>query len=516
MTYIKLIFFWLLLFSASVSYGQQPDSVIVLKQVEIIATRILEKQTETRSTQVIKKAVLKTYSTSTLNDLLSKNTNITINQYGTSGLSSVSMRGGNANHTAVLWNGFNIQDPLNGEFNLSLSTIGIIDEISINYGGASALFGSGAVGGTISLANKAKYDSKFGIGVQQSFGSFGKQNSIANISYGTKKLYLKTRVFYSYIENDFEYENRAKKDYPIETLQNSAVKQYGILQEAYYKINYKNELNAQVWYQNNYSEIAPNMTISNGFATQYDEFLRIATSYKRKGEKIDLEVRNGFFTSKLNFIKPEINLDATHTALNNITEAIVNYKLNKKNLVLLGTNNNYIISQSDNFNKTESLNKIAFFISHKFHIKNKFFITSNIRTEAVNTAFKPITYGLKAEYYINKQFSANTNISKNYRTPNFNDLYWMGPYAKGNSQLKDEDGYSMDLGINHRINKEKFSIETNLTSYYSKFSNLIHWQSEGTIWSPQNKKLVVSKGIEFRTNSSIKITKNLLTFININ
>jgi len=246
MTFIKIFVFYVLLLLLSVeALAQESDSIIILHQVEVKSSRILEKQSQTRSTQTIEKVELIRYSTATLNDLLSNNTNITINQYGVSGISSVSMRGGNANHTAILWNGFNLQDPLNGEFNLGLSTISIIDEIDINYGGNSALYGSGAVGGTIKLNNKADYYSGLSAGIQQSFGSFGQQSSLADISYGTKKLFLRTRIFYSATENDFEYVNFAKKDHPIDTLERAAVKHYGFLQELYYKINEKNVFNTQ-------------------------------------------------------------------------------------------------------------------------------------------------------------------------------------------------------------------------------------------------------------------------------
>ncbi len=514
MSFYKLVFVLLIL-----SFGakaQQQDTVINLTQVEVKAKRILERQTKNQSTQQIKKAELKKYSTKDLAALLSTNANITINQYGASGLSSVSMRGGNANHTAVLWNGFNIQDPLNGEFNLALATVNLIDEIDINYGGNSALFGSGAVGGSIQLNNRTIYNSKLKLGFQQSIGSFGKTTSLANISYGSKKLFLRTRIFYSKIENNFEYANYAKKNHPIDTLKNSEVEQYGILQEVGYIINKRNKLSSQFWYQDNSRGIAPNMTVSDGYAKQYDDFFRAAIAYNRKGDKLDLEIRNGIFFTNLNFIKPEINIDAHHKSFNNITEVIAKYKFSKSNSALFGLNNNYIKAESDNFSQTESLNKTAAFLSYKFNLYHKFNFTANLRAELVETLVKPPTYGIEAEYFFTYNFSINSKISKNYRTPNFNDLYWTGAYAKGNPKLKDESGYSTDLGINYIINKKKLLFKINITTYYNQFSNLIQWVPEGNIWTPENKKLVETKGIELRISNKYKINDNLSSFINLN
>ncbi len=516
MSFYKLLFIWIILLISFEAYAQETDSIIILKQTEVKAFRIKDNQATTRSTQQIKKIALTTYSTNTLNDLLSKNTNITINQYGVSGLSSVSMRGGNANHTAVLWNGFNLQDPLNGEFNLSLSSVNIIDKINIHYGGNSALFGSGAVGGIIQLSNKAYYNSGIKVSAQQSFGSFGKQTSLFDMSYGTHKLFLRTRVFYSSIKNDFEYVNFAKNDHPIDTLKRAAIKQYGFLQEAYYKINKKHSFNTQFWYQNNYREIPPNMTVTDGYSTQYDEFSRLAFAYNKKGEKLDLEIRNGLFLSKINYIKPDIILNVHHSSLNNVTEGIVNYRLTKHNSFLFGINNNYIKGESDNFIQAEILNKTAIFLSYKLEIKNKVLLTANIRKEVVNAVFKPITYGVKAEYFITKSLVISSNLSKNYRTPNFNDLFWIGAYARGNPDLKDEDGFSADLGLNQRINTNKLDLECNISAYYSKFSNLIKWQPIGDIWIPQNKKMVTTKGLEVRLNTKYQFTNTTIGFFNIN
>jgi len=516
MPYFKQLLIWIVILTGYRAYAQLPDSIIVLKQVEIRASRILEKQSSTRSTQKIDTFTLKTYSTNSINELLSKSTNITINQYGASGLSSVSMRGGNANHTAVLWNGFNIQDPLNGEFNLALSTVNIIDEMSINYGGNSALYGSGAVGGSIELSNKALYNSGFKASISQSIGSFGKLSTMGKISYGNEKLFIRTRLFRSSIKNDFEYKNFAKNGFPMDTLKNSAIEQYGLLQEVNYKITKKQEISAQIWLQNNERELAPNMTVTNGYAKQYDKSYRMATTWNRKSQKLDLEVKNGAFYSQIQYISPDINLDVIHTSFNNITDAIANYKFTKKHSTLFGINNNYVQAESDNFNNIEKLNKTAFFLSYKFDLKNKILLTSNVRSETVNSDFKPLTYGLKFEYIILKKLSINTNISKNYRTPNFNDLYWIGAYAKGNPDLEDEEGMSADLGLNYEIAFDKLSINTNITGYYSQFNNLIHWQPQGNFWTPENKKLVKTKGIEFRLQSAYGITKNMSLFLNAN
>ncbi len=60
-------------------------------------------------------------------------------------------------HTAILWNGFNIQNAMLGQTDLSLLPAVFFDEVEIEYGGSSAVWGSGAVAGSIHLNNRAGF-----------------------------------------------------------------------------------------------------------------------------------------------------------------------------------------------------------------------------------------------------------------------------------------------------------------------------------------------------------------------
>ena len=58
-------------------------------------------------------------------DFLQNNTPLSIKAYGT-GLATVSMRGTGSSHTAIVWNGFSIQNALNGLVDLPLNEMGEI------------------------------------------------------------------------------------------------------------------------------------------------------------------------------------------------------------------------------------------------------------------------------------------------------------------------------------------------------------------------------------------------------
>ncbi|MCC6370193.1 MAG: Plug domain-containing protein, partial [Bacteroidia bacterium] len=88
-----------------------------------------------------------------LADVLNFNSQVYIKSYGPGALASTALRGGNAAQTAVLWNGFNLQNAMLGQTDLSLLPSVLFENVEIEYGGSSSLWGSGAVGGSIRLNN---------------------------------------------------------------------------------------------------------------------------------------------------------------------------------------------------------------------------------------------------------------------------------------------------------------------------------------------------------------------------
>ena len=125
----------------------------------------------------------------TLSDLLAENNAINLKNYGPGELTTICLRGGSAYHTTVLWNGFTISSPLNGLTDLSLENNFFFDDVNILYGGASALWGSGAVSGSLQLNNRPAFNSGLKIITGISYGSFSNFNHHDRISWGSKKYY---------------------------------------------------------------------------------------------------------------------------------------------------------------------------------------------------------------------------------------------------------------------------------------------------------------------------------------
>ena len=505
---MKLKLLYILLSINSVCLLAQTDSSsILLMEVPVKST--LEKFTSETNVQTVDAATMTLKTTNSLADLLSQNTNVLIKSYGVSGLSTVSLRGGNANHTAVLWNGFNLQDPLNGAFNFALAPVSLVDNVSIKYGGSSAVYGGGALSGTIHLDNLPQFGSKFTSSFNYHLGSFGKQQILAKVGYGTKKWYTALKIFKNKTDNDFSFKNVGKAGFPIDTLENASMKQTGFLFENYYKFSNYQAISTQFWFQDNYREIPPNMISSGGGdALQKDKWYRLALNWHKKSEHFDWQARTGFFYSYLNYVKEDIALNATHKSFNNISELLLDYKAIKKSVISLGFNNNFTVAESDNFSYKPQLNKAALFVSLKSKLLKNTILSINSRSELVDKELKPITFGFFAKYDFTKWFSVQTNLSKNHRNPNFNDLYWSGAWADGNPDLLDENGYTADMSLAFDYKKEYFGLVANLSVYHNNIKQMIQWIPIENFWMPVNQKRVQSNGVELMTDTKISLSDN--------
>ena len=70
---------------------------------------------------------------------------------GVGSLAQVRMRGAQANHTLVLFDGFEVSDPVTGETDFGLLTALPASRIEVLRGEASSIYGSDAIGGVVDL-----------------------------------------------------------------------------------------------------------------------------------------------------------------------------------------------------------------------------------------------------------------------------------------------------------------------------------------------------------------------------
>ncbi len=482
------------------------DSVKQLPVLEISTSRLAAFSSGNK-TETLDSTLLNRYSTSNLADLLANESQVFIKSYGLGSLATTSFRGAGASHTAVLWNGFNLQSSMNGMLDLALVPANFLNDVKLQYGGAGALWGSGAVGGTIHLNNSNQFDKGISISATTSFGSFSDKQQQVSFEISKNRYVSTIQLFNHDAKNDFPFINTAQYNKPEQNQSNAELKQYGFLQENYFQITANQKLNTRFWYQYNDRNIPPSLTQNINVANQKDKTYRATTEWQRNSEKLILIARFAYFDEGLKFKDSLINENSKSRSKTAIAEAESRFSISKFDLINIGINNTYGEAEAADYLKNPSENRTALFGSYKIHSKkNTWNAVVSARQEFIKNKEIPLTSSVGIEGEFLKCFLIKGNVSKHYRLATFNDLYWIGIGAKGNPDLKPESGWAEEISLINKVHYKKIVWELSATVFNRIINNWIIWlPDQYNTWSPDNVLQVWSRGVEYKLNVNYSV-----------
>lgn len=495
MNFLKLfVFHWCVLLTLpGFTQLQDTDSIIHLQDIIITAKRQHDFSAGTK-TQIIDSLTMNRYHTYSLSTLLENESPLFIKSYGAGGLATSSFRGGSANHTAILWNGFNLNSPMNGQLDLSLIPNGFVNSVSIQHGGTSALWGSGAVGGIIHLNNDALFNKGITASVETSMGSFANYQENMQVEVSKTKWISSLKIFNNTAKNNFPYFNTQIIHSPKLRLSNAELRQHGFLAENYFRMNDRQKINIRFWYQNTDRNIPPIMLQTINKSTQKDESYRLTSEWQRVGEKAIYMARMALFDENLIYSDYAYNYQSVSHSQTMISEIESKIKLSKNHLLDVGLNYTFAQALSDAYPNKPKQNREAVFASYRVISANeKLQSVLSVREERMGNSFIPFTYSLGSDYEIFKWCMAKANVSRVYRIPAFNDLYWV---PGGNINLLPESGYCQELGVKHNSINSKINLSFEATVFNRNMDNWILWLPGSAYWSPQNIMKVWSRGME--------------------
>ena len=142
-----------LVFVSFTAWAQQPPE---LNEVVVTATRIDSPILEAPSfVTVISQKDIQESSATDLSGVLSEQSGVVVNDYGPQGQGkTVSIRGSTSSQVLVLVDGIRMNSSFDGSVDLSRIPMDSVDHVEVVQGGASSLWGTGAVGGVINVITK--------------------------------------------------------------------------------------------------------------------------------------------------------------------------------------------------------------------------------------------------------------------------------------------------------------------------------------------------------------------------
>jgi iron complex outermembrane receptor protein len=430
----------------------------------------------------------------TLANSLSNEPSLFFKNYGNEQLSTISFRGTTASQTAVLWNGININSPTLGQTDFSTVPMFLFDEVLIQYGAGSALVGTDAIGGSVSLNNKAIiFSKKISTMLYQQVGSFGRLATGIKFNGGNNKWHFSTNVFGFKIKNNFPYNSPAVGF--TKRQENAAVENEGIRQQIAYRINDVQQVSVEALYTHNFRQNQPTVTNTGANETIDNKALRLALHYDLSSMLGAMRVTLAHLGDEQEYTDDNSSVISTKqwVALLNVDK-----QLSDKLSVRWGGSTTRHEAQGDNYPSDLSESRYDAFTSLRYDLTTRWLLTANLRQTFYAKRYAPFSpsIGMQGLLYqtSNSHVSLRGQAARAFRIPTLNDRYWL---PVGNQNLEAEDAWQIETGINWEKKIAYAKIGAELGYYKTHTTNMIVWlPNENNNWAPINLQKVNINGIE--------------------
>ena len=518
--------------SLGLSAQQQKDSVaydLRLEEVQVVAQRIKHASEANAGAKVtfIEPELLQVNKTRSLAELLTDNSATYIKSMGTGALSTASFRGGSAAQTRVNWNGINITPPMSGVFDFSQYPVFFADNVNLYYGSSHVKSGTGAVSGSVNIFNDPDWGKGFS---GKAFGEYGSYNTYTGggqLNFAGERLASKTRVFYQHSDNDYKYMNKVLTNESFkEKREDADYSQYAVMQEGYWKINPYAQLTGIGWLQQGKRMLPqPLGIVGKTHEQQHEKNVRAYVGFDWTRGIHDLHIKGAWLYYRLDYDRWfDGGLFDSDGSINSSRswQGVADYSIAPLEELVINTTltythdrihaSSYIDVDSTKYTDGDfsypipepepalkhHRNVLSWQLSAQWtplswlQLHGQYMFEQNDRKN-VST----YSAGFATNFFDNT-FYLKGSVSYNYRFPSMNDLYWR---PGGNPDVKPEDGFSYDASIGYKNQVNTWlGLSAEVSGYLMYIDNWILWlPKDGNqwIWTPQNKRNVLSSGLEF-------------------
>lgn len=487
-----LLLLWLLPWEAM---AQTDTTVARLREVQIFGQQVKEYAAGSR-VETIDTAFLRLRNAANLGDILQSRSPLAVRTYGPGQLASVSFRGTAARHTAVLWNGLNINLPTLGQTDLSLIPVAANAEVALQHGGAGANYGSGAIGGTILLSSPPAWDNRLRASLQQDVGSYGHSFSNLHLAYSRGKVAGATGLYRGRADNNFPFRNVTRFGAPLERQENAGVQQQGFTQDLHYRLNDHTHLSVRGWYAENDAQAQPAMGSTHANARRDNQSLRLLGDLSGRRRSGTWSLKTAWFKDRMQYRTDNISSDTDVDTYQ--TQAEYAVRVGQKLRVKGGAEAQHFRALVDGYDQPVQENRASGFLLVRYDPTPRLDLSLNVRQGLVQGYNPPLTPSLGLNLRLRETqastLTAKGNLAQSYRVPTLNERFW----PTGDPDLKPESGRSLEAGLQHEHRTGSLQVSAEITGYSMWVDHWVNWEPSGPngAWSPRNIRQVQVQGAE--------------------
>ena len=488
----NFIFLPLVLIAATVipspvSAGEEEDAEVV----EIRAERVPEVSNCPSSLVTVVEAEDLGHGVVTTSDMVRAAPAVRIREHGGLGqFTTVGIRGAAPHQTLVTLDGVVLADPLGTGVDLSLVPSTFLDRLEVLRGPASALYGSGALGGVVNLVTREMEGRHYW--TRLSGGSFGSWllNAGGTFSVGSARFLavgsgLSTQGDFSFIDNQQTEYNPS--DDRLAIRKNNQAHRGGLLLKADWRLPSGASLRVTQQYAAMDRGVPGLLGVSRLHALHARESGWSGLLHLKGNVPLgDAAVTGGAWAmvSGRHFQDPEGELSGVPTDDRQEYETLGVFSS-----VLMPWQQKHTLRGRVEFSRTSLRDpdfsdprrwSLVGSVSAEFNWLDGRLVLfpligvaydSDADWQAIPTA--GIAYRLAGGLWV------KANFARAYRAPNFAELYWDGGYTQGNPDLSPENGWAFDAGLEWTPDKDWRLVAA---GFYTRIEDIIIFE---TLFDPQ-------------------------------
>ena len=466
------------------------QTVQPLDSITIKSSRIdLPFKENSRTISIITSETINESPATNLVELLQQEAGIDVRRQGIYGMQSdLYVRGGGFDQTLLLIDGIKVEDPQTGHHTLNIALpLEVIKRIEIIKGPAARIFGQNAFTGAINIVTKSNDSIKNNAGFQ--LGSYNQQHAAATLGtrVGTTGLMghasVNSSEGYRY-NTDFNNQNFFVKSSfntaanPIEVLATFSERKFGGNQ--FYAIDAKEQ-----YEETQSSLVGVSTTLQKGNLKLSPQL------YWKRNQDMYLYIRNNPSVYRNLHISNKIGgqINAAYSSNIGVTGFGVDLAKVEMESNRLGHRNRWMGT---------------LFVEHRFSfLDNALDVTPGVSVGYFSDFETNAFPGIDIGYTINEHFRVYTNAGYTYRTPTYNDLYYVGSRDEGNENLVPEEAISQELGLKYFGDK----ISATVAFFNRDSDNLIDYtkDNEADKWKSNNLTSLNTRGVEVQLSAPFKL-----------
>jgi outer membrane cobalamin receptor len=477
---------------------QAVGGTVTSETIVVSATRIPQAARDAGvSVTVVPRERIEELKAQNVGEVLKNVTDARLDCYGGMGArSELSLRGSTPQQVLLMVDGRPVNEASIGLADLATFPVDQVERIEVIRGPASVLYGAGAMAGVVNIITRDPPETL---------------RTDATASYGTKNTHL-LRLDNGAKFGDFGYLVTGSQNGSDGWRANSACEGYNLSGKLTYDLSLDSRLTLNSGFIRQNKGVPGSTSFPSPDAKQHDRKWWGDLTHKYEFDP------KTWLTSKIflnqdwqHYNNPEVFTDTT--ARNQKAGLDVQQTLpwGEQQLWLGGI---YLENDVVNVENAADVSQIggqrdlftgAGFLQDEIKPLEPLTLTPGLRCDVQSKWGAELSPKLSGLYKITDATRLKASIGRGFRAPTVDELYWRDDYSEGNPDLKPEESFSYDAGVQQLFGKRSM-LEVSL--FQSRMKNLIAWFDDGKgIYRAQNINDALLQGLE--TDLNLQLTEEI-------